>query len=138
MANFVNIVVHLHYLNLFLVLASGLVAAVWGFILFFMKKTETIYRPWRILLIVAAVDGLLQSVFGVTLLLLGQKPGTGTGLYYLHYVYGAIVVLALPVAVTYATGGKKPRRDVLIYSLAALVIFLAGFRAWMTGPLRWP
>lgn len=138
MANFVNIVVALHYLNLFLVLASGLVAAVWGFILFFMKKTETIYRPWRISLIVAAVDGLLQGVFGVTLLLLGQKPGTGTGLYYLHYVYGAIVVLALPVAVTYATGGKKPRRDVLIYSLAALVIFLAGFRAWMTGPLQWP
>jgi hypothetical protein len=138
MADLINVIVELHYLNLFLVLTSGLVAAVWGFGLYFMHKTETIYRPWRILLIAAAADGLLQGVLGVILLLLGQKPGTGTGLYYLHFVYGALVALALPVGLTYATGGKKPRRDVLIYSLAALVIFAAGFRAWMTGPMHWP
>ncbi len=131
-------VVQLHYFNLFLVLAAGLVAGVWGLILFFMKKTDTIYRPWRISLIVAAILGLLQGIFGVTLVLLGQKPGTGTDLYYLHYVYGGIVALAIPVALTYTTGGKKPRRDVLIYSLAALVLFAAGFRAWMTGPIHWP
>lgn len=134
----INAVIQLHYFNLFLVLAAGLVAGIWGLILFFMKKTSTIYRPWRISLIVAAVLGLLQGLFGVTLVLLGQKPGTGTDLYYLHYVYGGIVALALPVALTYATGGKKPRRDVLIYSLAALVLFAAGFRAWMTGPIHWP
>ncbi|MFL5660989.1 MAG: hypothetical protein ACJ8BW_06520 [Ktedonobacteraceae bacterium] len=138
MANFINVVVELHYLNLFLVLTTGLVAGIWGLILFFTKKTGTIYKPWRIALIIAAADGLLQGVFGVTLLLLGQKPGTGQGLYYLHYVYGALVVLALPVALTYATDGKKPRRDVLIFSLAAIVIFAAGFRAWMTGPPTWP
>jgi len=134
----VDAVVQLHYFNLFLVLAAGLVAGVWGLILFFMKKTDTIYRPWRISLIVAAILGLLQGIFGVTLVLLGQKPGTGTDLYYLHYVYGGIVALAIPVALTYTTGGKKPRRDVLIYSLAALVLFAAGFRAWMTGPIHWP
>ena len=133
-----NVVIELHYLNLFLILALGLITGIWGLILYFRKKTETISRPWRIALIITAADGLLQGILGVTLLLLGQKPGTGTDLYYLHYVYGALVVLALPVALTYATGGKKPRRDVLIYSLAALVIFAAGFRAWMTGPLTWP
>ena len=133
-----GVVIELHYLNLFLVLASSLVAGIWGLILFFMKKTVSIYRPWRILLIIAAADGLLQGLFGVILVLLGQKPGTGTDLYYLHYVYGGIVALAIPVALTYATGGKKPRRDVLVYSLAALVLFAAGFRAWMTGPIHWP
>jgi hypothetical protein len=30
------------------------------------------------------------------------------------------------------------RRDVLVFSLAALVLFAAGFRAWMTGPVHWP
>jgi hypothetical protein len=138
MADFTTIVVELHYLNLFLVLASGLVAAVWGFALLIMKKTGPLYSPWRIALIVAAADALLQGVLGVTLLLLGQRPGAGSGLYYLHYVYGALVALALPVGLTYATGGKNPRRDVLIFSLAALVIFAAGFRAWMTGPVHWP
>src|SRR5437588_749205 len=132
-----GVVIELHYLNLFLVLASSLVAGIWGLVLFFMKKTA-IYRPWRILLIVTAADALLQGLFGVTLVLLGQKPGTGTDLYYLHYVYGGIVALAIPVALTYATGGKKPRRDVLIYSIAALILFAAGFRAWMTGPVHWP
>ena len=133
-----DVILQLHYFNLFLVLAASLVAGIWGLILFFMKKTNTIYKPWRISLIVAALAGVLQGILGVTLLLFGLKPGTGIGIYYLHYVYGGIVALAIPVALTYATGGKKPRRDVLIYSIAALILFAAGFRAWMTGPVHWP
>ncbi len=133
-----DFIAQLHYFNLFLVLAASLVAGIWGLVLFFMKRTSTIYRPWRITVVITAILALLQGIFGVTLVLLGQKPGTGTGLYYLHYVYGGIVALAIPVALTYATSGKKPRRDVLIFSIAALVLFAAGFRAWMTGPLQWP
>jgi heme A synthase len=129
-------IIELHYLNLFLILTLGLVTSIWGFILYFTKKT--INRPWRTALIITAADALLQGIFGVTLLLMGQKPGTGTDLYYLHYVYGGIVALAIPVALTYATGGKKPRRDVLIFSIAALILFAAAFRAWMTGPVHWP
>jgi len=133
-----DFIAQLHYFNLFLVLAASLVAGIWGLALFFMKRTRTIYRPWRITVVITAILALLQGIFGVTLVLLGQKPGTATGLYYLHYVYGGIVALAIPVALTYATSGKKPRRDVLIFSIAALVLFAAGFRAWMTGPLQWP
>jgi len=114
-----------------LVLASGAVTGVWGLILFFMKKP--INRLWRISLTVTAVIAALQAVLGITLVLLGQKPGTGTGLYYLHYVYGAIVVLAIPIAITYATGGKNQRRDTLIFSIAALVLVAAALRALTTG-----
>ncbi|TMC88663.1 MAG: hypothetical protein E6J10_02720 [Chloroflexi bacterium] len=132
-----DVIIELHYLNLFLILALGLITGIWGLVLYFMKKT-TINGPWRIALIITAADGLLQGILGVTLLLLGQRPGTGTDLYYLHYVYGGIVALVIPVALTYATGGKKPRRDILIFSIAALILFAAGFRAWMTGPVHWP
>jgi len=132
-----DVIIKLHYLNLFLILALGLITGIWGLVLYFMKKT-TINGPWRIALIITAADGLLQGIFGVTLLLLGQRPGTGTDLYYLHYVYGGIVALVIPVALTYATGGKKPRRDILVFSIAALILFAAGFRAWMTGPVHWP
>ncbi|TMB90995.1 MAG: hypothetical protein E6J44_01720 [Chloroflexi bacterium] len=132
-----DVIIELHYLNLFLILALGLITGIWGLVLYFMKKT-TISGPWRIALIITAADGLLQGILGVTLLLLGQRPGTGTDLYYLHYVYGGIVALVIPVALTYATGGKKPRRDILIFSIAALILFAAGFRAWMTGPVHWP
>jgi len=133
-----NFIAQLHYFNLFLILAASLVAGIWGLVLFFMKKTTTIYRPWRILLIFTAIVALLQGVFGILLVLLGLRPGTGSDLYYLHYVYGGIVALAIPVALTYATSGKNVRRDVLIFSIAALVLFAAGFRAWMTGPVHWP
>jgi heme A synthase len=133
-----NFIAQLHYFNLFLILAASLVAGIWGLVLFFMKRTTTIYRPWRILLIFTAIVALLQGVFGIILVLLGLRPGSGTDLYYLHYVYGGIVALAIPVALTYATSGKNVRRDVLIFSIAALVLFAAGFRAWMTGPVHWP
>jgi heme A synthase len=131
MTNFVST---LHFINMILVLASGTVTGVWGLILFFMKK-QTIIRPWRISLIVTAIVGLLQALLGITLVLMGQRPGpAGDSLYYLHYVYGGIVALAIPVAVTYATGGKHPRRDLLIYSIVSLVLVAAAVRALMTGP----
>ena len=126
-----DILVNLHYLNMFLILAAGAVAGIWGLILFFMKRPAN--RPWRISLIVAAIVGALQALFGILLVVLGDRPGSGTGLYYLHYVYGAIVVLAIPVALTYSTSGKRPRRDLLIYSLAALILVAAAVRALMTG-----
>ena len=127
----VGVMSNLHYYNMVLVLASGTVSGIWGLILFFMKKP--INRPWRISLIVTAVVAALQALLGISLVLLGQKPGTGTGLYYLHYVYGAIVVLAIPIAITYATGGKNQRRDTLIFSIAALVLVAAALRALTTG-----
>jgi|SRR5579875_965259 heme A synthase len=133
----VDIIVHMHYYNVALVLASGLITGVWGLILYFRKLPITekeLYRPWRISLIITAILGLLQGALGLTLVALGQKPGGGVGLYYLHYVYGAIVAFAIPVALTYTTSGKNPRRDMLIFSIAALILVAAGIRGWMTGP----
>lgn len=171
----VNIISNLHFVNMALVLASGTVTAIWGFILYFfvLKKWQpsaaptaakstvgtrspgkqiekagkveraeraeraerpAALKPWNVALTVTAILSLLQALLGITLVLLGQRPGTGTGLYYLHYVYGAIVALSIPVAITYTTSGKHIRRDVLILSLAALILVAAGVRALMTGP----
>jgi heme A synthase len=124
-------IANLHFINMALVLATGFITGVWGLVLFFMKKTMN--RPWRIALIVTGIVAALQGLLGITLVLMGERPGTGTDLYYLHYVYGAIVVLAIPVAITYVNG-KNPRRDVLIFSIAALILVAAAVRALMTGP----
>ena len=129
----VGFISNLHFFNAFLILVAGTVTGIWGLILFFMKK-QTIIRPWRISLIFTAIVGLLQALFGIILLLEGQHPGTGTGLFYLHFVYGGIVALAIPVAVTYATGGKNPRRDMLLFSIISLVLVAAALRALATGP----
>ena len=96
---------------------------------------STRIRPWRRALLVTVVLSLLQGLLGVILLLMGKRPGpSGDSLYYLHFVYGGIVALVIPVATTYATGGKNTRRDLLVYSLAALILTAAAVRAWMTGP----
>ena len=129
----VDFLSNLHFFNGILILIAGTITGVWGLILFFMKK-QTIIRPWRIALIFTGVVAFLQAIFGIILVAEGQHPGTGTGLYYLHFVYGAIVALAVPVAVTYATGGKKPRRDILLFSIIALVLVAAALRAFVTGP----
>ena len=120
----------LHFGNMILVLITGTISGVWGLILYFTKRPAN--PPWRIALTVTAVVGLLQALLGIVLVLLGQKPAGGS-LYYLHFVYGGIVALAIPVAITYATGGKNPRRDMLIFSIAALIIVAAGARALMTA-----
>lgn len=129
----VDFLSNLHFFNGILIMIAGTITGVWGLILFFMKK-QAIIRPWRIALIFTGIVAFLQALFGIILLLLGQHPGTGTGLYYLHFVYGGIVALALPVAITYATGGKKPRRDILLFSIIALVLVAAALRAFVTGP----
>ncbi len=92
-------------------------------------------KPWRRALTVTVVLSLLQGVLGIIMVVMGKKPGPpGASLYYLHFVYGGIVALVIPIATTYATGGKNVRRDVLIYSIAALILTAAAVRAWMTGP----
>ena len=159
----VDIISNIHFVNMALVLATGAITAIWGFILYFfvLKKEQPAasvkgvenatspgrqiekggkaerpraLKPWNVALTVTAIVALLQALLGITLVLLGQRPGTGTGLYYLHYVYGAIVAVSIPVAITYTTSGKHIRRDVLILSLAALILVAAGVRALMTGP----
>jgi len=161
-----DVIVQIHFYNMVLVIAAGIVTAVWGFVLYFRERRiarantqaeaptpekpdvttgsqksenaavelprRTLSRSWRISLIVTAILAALQALLGITLLLLGQRPPGGS-LYYLHYVYGAIVALAIPAAVSYATSGKSLRRDILIYSIAALILVAAGARALMTG-----
>jgi len=125
-------VVTIHGYNFFLIFTAGLVAGVWGLILYFRKLDAN--RPWNIPLYITAILGGIQGLLGVSLVLLGQKPGGGQGLYWLHYVYGGIVVFALPVAITYTTNGKNRRFDILIYSIAVLVLAAASVRGWVTGP----
>ena len=129
----VQVVLTLHSYNVYLLIVAAAVSGIWGLFLYFGKRETN--RPWRNSLIVTAILAALQALFGIILVVMGLKPGTGTGIYYLHYVYGAIAVLGIPIAMTYATGGKHPRRDILIFSIAALIVAAVGVRAWMTGPV---
>ena len=107
---------------------------IWSFIQYFRKEGGGVTRPLAISMYIAVGLAALQGLLGIILVASGLKPGGGSNLYYLHYVYGAIVIFAIPVATTYASSGKNPRRDALIYGIAALILVAAAARAFMTGP----
>ena len=73
---------------------------------------------------------LFQAVLGGILYLMNQgRPADQ-----LHYVYGLVVLLAVPVASVYATGKREQaRRDLIILLIGALIVAAAAVRAFMTG-----
>lgn len=158
MADFIVI---LHSYNVYLIIAAATISGIFGLVLYFKsspksdpKKSlpeqekneappETTEAPaiqpavkwWRISLLTTLGLSLLQGLFGVTMIAIGLKPGGGTGLYYLHYVYGGIVALGIPLTwLSFTTNGQDKRKDMLFYSIATLIMVAAAIRAWITGP----
>ncbi|GHO69428.1 hypothetical protein KSC_083200 [Ktedonobacter sp. SOSP1-52] len=127
-----GLVLTLHQYNPYLIFLSGAIVMIWSFVQYFRKSGVT--RPLAIGMYIAVGLAALQGLLGLIMVASGLKPGGGSNLYYLHYVYGAIVIFAIPVATTYASSGKKPRTDALIYGIAALILVAAAARAFMTGP----
>lgn len=123
----------LHQYNFYLIVAAATISGIWGLVLYFKRRAPI--KAWRILLIITLALGILQGLFGLAMVLSGLKPDGGKNLYYLHYVYGGIVALGIPLTwVSFTTNGKDQRKDLLIYSIATLVLVAAAIRAWMTGP----
>jgi heme A synthase len=129
-----DFILTLHKYNVYLVITAATISGILGIILYFTKKP--VIQPWRIMLIITLVLGLLQAAFGLTMVALGTRPAGGEGPYYLHYVYGAIVALGIPLVwLSFATNGKNKRKDMLFYSITMLIMAAAAVRAWMTGPV---
>lgn len=84
-------------------------------------------RIFRPLLWATAIAGLLQDALGGILFLQGHHPGEG-----LHYVYGLIVLAAVPIAYVYSDQ-KQVRRDIIIMTIAAAAVVGAAIRAFATG-----
>lgn len=87
-------------------------------------------RVFRILLIITAALGLIQAIIGGMMYLNGARPGDG-----LHFVYGGIVLLAIPVAYVYSDQAQV-RRDIIIMVIAVLAVIGAAIRALMTGAVH--
>jgi hypothetical protein len=118
------------------VLALGAACLLCGLALLFVRRGALLVnsgagggllRVFRILLAITAGIGVLQALFGVYLLTRGCRPADN-----LHFVYGIIVLAAIPVAYVYSDQSQV-RRDVIILSIAAAAIIGAAIRAFVTG-----
>ncbi|HEX6776754.1 MAG TPA: hypothetical protein VF099_01060 [Ktedonobacterales bacterium] len=84
---------------------------------------------FRSALYITGYLALFQAILGGILVLMGGRPTDQ-----LHYVYGLVVLLAVPVASVYASGKREhARRDLIIFVIAALIVAAAAVRAFMTG-----
>jgi hypothetical protein len=122
-----------------LILLAGLVTLICGVILLVRRRglsdvntpmaqtSPVLTRVFRWALSVTAALGAVQAVVGGLIFLTGARPGDS-----LHFVYGGIVLLAIPVAYAYSDQ-KRVRRDIIIMAIAAVAIIGAAVRAFMTG-----
>jgi heme A synthase len=100
------------------------VVGLWGLILA-VRKAE-FSSALRGALIIGVVLGIVQAVVGLGLLLSGLRPADD-----LHFLYGASVILTLPLVASYIVDKKVSR--VLAYSLASLFMAGLALRAITTG-----
>jgi hypothetical protein len=117
------------------ILAAGGITLIWGIVTLILARGRAsgqggVWMPlrvFRILLSITAALGLVQAVLGGLVWLQGARPGEG-----LHYVYGGIVLLAIPVAYVYSDQ-HQVRRDIIIMVIAVVAVVGAAVRALMTG-----
>lgn len=116
------------------ILAAGGITLICGIVALVMvrgsspqQRSAGVLRVFRVLLTITAALGLLQAIVGGLMYLQGARPGDG-----LHFVYGGIVLLAIPVAYVYSDQARV-RRDIIIMVIAALAVIGAAVRAFMTG-----
>ncbi len=134
-----TVILSLHAFMFWVVLVLGAVTLLAGLALIVMTRRARgataaplggfagILRIFRPLLWATAIAGLVQDALGGILFLQGHHPGEG-----LHYVYGLIVLAAVPVAYVYSDQ-KQVRRDIIIMTIAAAAVVGAAIRAFATG-----
>jgi hypothetical protein len=112
------------------ILAAGGITLICGIVALIVARGgggAGVMRVFRVLLTITAALGLVQAILGGLLYLQGARPAEG-----LHYVYGGIVLLAIPVAYVYSDQAKV-RRDIIIMVIAVVAVVGAAVRAMMTG-----
>lgn len=118
-------VLGVHRFLVYLIWACGGLGTIWGIIL--LVRRRGIDPLMRGLLYITAGLGILQALMGGILYLSGARPGDQ-----LHYVYGLIVLIGIPVAFVYANNNSA-RRDMIVYTIAIAAVAAAAVRAFMTG-----
>jgi heme A synthase len=97
---------------------------VWGIYLAIRK--QTLSPSYRGALIIGVALGVVQAAVGIVLVLNGLRP-----LDNLHFLYGATVILTLPLVMSYIVDKKVSRP--LAFGLASLFMAGLAIRAITTG-----
>lgn len=111
-----SVLLSLHRGVFFAGLVLTLAVGIWGLVLFLRRQRPS--SGYNSGLIIVEVLFIIQGLLGATLFLSGRRPHDE-----LHWLYGVLLVIVLPIATTY-TSGREDRRQSLVYGIAGL--FMAG------------
>jgi heme A synthase len=117
-------VVELHQRIAFSLVVYFAVLGVWGIVLAIRKSPLT--PGYRGALVIGVGLGAVQALIGLVLVLSGDRP-----LDNLHFLYGASVILTLPLVMSYIVDKKFSRP--LAFGLASLFMAGLAIRAITTG-----
>jgi hypothetical protein len=117
-------VLELHTLIARAIVLYYALVGLWGVVLG-IRKAE-LSSGLRGALVIGVALGVVQALVGLGLLLSGAQPRDN-----LHFLYGASVILTLPLVASYLTGKKFSRP--LAYGLASLFMAGLAIRAITTG-----
>ena len=114
-----NFVLSLHRGLFFAGLVLAIVIGGWGLVMFFRRMAPT--GGFNSALLVTEALFIIQGLVGVTLFLGGRRPHDA-----LHWLYGILLVIVIPIAMTYGASPaeRDQRRQSLVYGIAGL--FMAG------------
>ena len=107
-----------------LVISINLIAAVWGFLVW--RQWLPVNKVYAQILAASQTVIVGQAIIG--LLLLSQNLRVAQQL---HYVYGLLP--AALVIFAYSARGRDPRRNILIFSIAALLAAGLSARAFLVS-----
>jgi heme A synthase len=99
--------------------------ALWSVFLYFRRQAPS--GSFRATLVLTEGLFIVQGLVGIAMFLQGARPHDP-----LHWLYGPLLVIVLPIAASYLSG-RDNRREALVYGLAALFMFGLTIRAFMTG-----
>ena len=100
---------------------------IWSAVLYLRKHVPS--GSYRATLVLTEGLFIVQGLVGIAMFLAGARPHDP-----LHWLYGPLLVIVLPIAASYLSG-RDSRREALVYGLATLFMFGLAIRAYMTGHL---
>jgi heme A synthase len=99
--------------------------ALWSAFLYLRKQVPS--GSYRATLVLTEGLFIVQGLVGIAMFSQGARPHDQ-----LHWLYGPLLVIVLPIAASYLSGRER-RREALVYGLATLFMFGLAIRAYMTG-----
>ncbi len=97
----------------------------WGLFTYFRKLPSG--GSFRATLVLTEGLFIVQGLVGVLIFADGRRPHDN-----LHWLYGVLLVIVLPIAMSYVSG-RDPRREPLVYGIAGLFMAGLAIRALTTG-----